>query len=67
MLAWPFGICNDELINKAFEVGYVATLTMERHHAISADNIRSLPRYLITHSDKGAFEKILINGNGFRG
>lgn len=67
MLAWPFGISNDELINKALEAGYVATFTMERHHASGADNIRSLPRYLITHSDKGAFGKILTNGNGSSG
>jgi peptidoglycan/xylan/chitin deacetylase (PgdA/CDA1 family) len=62
MLAWPFGICNDGLINKAFEVGYVATFTMERHHASTADNIRALPRYLITPSDRGAFGRILTDG-----
>ncbi len=60
MLAWPFGICNDDLINKALEAGYVATFTMDRHHVSAADNIRCLPRYLITHSDRGAFEKILF-------
>jgi len=64
MLAWPFGICNDELINKALEAGYVATFTMERRHACAIDNIRCLPRYLITHSDKGAFERILIPASG---
>ncbi len=65
MLAWPFGIYSDALIHKALEAGYVTTLTMERHHASTADPIRSLPRYLITHSDKGGFERILKNG--FRG
>ncbi len=59
MLAWPFGIFDDELIDKALEAGYVATFTMERRHACTTDNIRCLPRYLITHSDKGAFERIL--------
>lgn len=62
MLAWPFGICNDGLINKALEVGYVATFTMERHHASTADNVRALPRYLITPSDRGAFGRILAAG-----
>ncbi|HSB05064.1 MAG TPA: polysaccharide deacetylase family protein [Thermodesulfobacteriota bacterium] len=61
MLAWPFGICNDELIHKALEAGYMATFTMERRHASPTDHIRSLPRYLITHSDKGAFEKIVTD------
>ena len=63
MLAWPFGVYSDELIKKALEAGYVTTLTMERHHASTADHLRSLPRYLITHSDKGGFEKILKNGS----
>ncbi len=67
MLAWPFGICNDELINKAVGAGYVATFTMERHHASTTYNILSLPRYLITHSDRGALERILTNGNGSSG
>jgi peptidoglycan/xylan/chitin deacetylase (PgdA/CDA1 family) len=62
MLAWPFGICSDELINKALEAGYATTLTMERHHASTAQRIRALPRYLITDSNKGGFEKILKGG-----
>jgi peptidoglycan/xylan/chitin deacetylase (PgdA/CDA1 family) len=62
MLAWPFGIYNDHLIDKALEAGYVATFTMERHPVCSTDQLRSLPRYLMTHSDRGAFEKILISG-----
>ena len=65
MLAWPFGIYDDHLIDKALEAGYVATFTMERRSAWSTDAVRSLPRYLITHSDKGAFERIMISG--FRG
>jgi len=65
MLAWPFGIYNDHLIDKALKAGYVATFTMERHHVCATDPSRSLPRYLMTHSDKGAFERILISG--FRG
>ena len=63
MLAWPFGIYNDDLIDKALGVGYVATFTMERRHACITEKIRSLPRYLMTHSDKGAFERILVFGH----
>jgi peptidoglycan/xylan/chitin deacetylase (PgdA/CDA1 family) len=62
MLAWPFGISNDELIDKALASGYVATLTMERQPARITDSVRSLPRYLMTHSDKGAIERIMISG-----
>ncbi len=66
MLAWPFGICNPELIHKALEAGYVATFTMERRHASLNDSIESLPRYLITDLDQSAFERIRINGFGGR-
>jgi peptidoglycan/xylan/chitin deacetylase (PgdA/CDA1 family) len=62
LLAWPFGICDDELIRKASEAGYTATFTMQRRHAGDGGSIRSVPRYLITDPDRGAFERILTGG-----
>jgi peptidoglycan/xylan/chitin deacetylase (PgdA/CDA1 family) len=60
MLAWPFGIYDDDLIQKARETGYVATFTMERHPANSLDNVMALPRYLMTNGESGrAFTAIL--------
>jgi peptidoglycan/xylan/chitin deacetylase (PgdA/CDA1 family) len=60
MLAWPFGIYDDELIRKAAQAGYVATFTMERHHTNTSDNGMALPRYLITNADREkAFGRIL--------
>ncbi len=60
MLAWPFGIYDDELVHKAAQAGYVATFTMERHHTNTSDNGMALPRYLITNSDREkAFGRIL--------
>jgi len=60
MLAWPFGIYDDELIRKALEAGYLAALTMERHHANGSDHLMALPRYLILDRDRGkAFGRIL--------
>jgi len=47
MLAWPFGIYDEQLIKKATEVGYVAAFTMERREATLSDNPMALPRYLI--------------------
>jgi hypothetical protein len=65
MLAWPFGIYDDELIRKAVEVGYVAAFTMERHYASLSDNIMALPRYLMVNSDKPEInlERILARGS----
>jgi peptidoglycan/xylan/chitin deacetylase (PgdA/CDA1 family) len=51
MLAWPFGIYDDDLIRKAKEAGYVATFTMERHPASNDDNVVILPRFLITNGE----------------
>jgi peptidoglycan/xylan/chitin deacetylase (PgdA/CDA1 family) len=63
MLAWPFGIYDDELIRKAHEAGYVAAFTLKRRQAGASDNIMLLPRYLMTKADRGkAFERI-VGGN----
>jgi len=62
MLAWPFGIYDDDLVRKAKEAGYVATFTMERHPASKDDNVMILPRFLITNGEKGkAFGTILAD------
>ncbi len=47
MLAWPFGIYDEELMRKAKEAGYVAAFSMERRDANGNDNIMALPRYLM--------------------
>lgn len=61
MLAWPFGIYDDDLIHKAGEAGYVATFTMERHPATSSHNIRALPRYLMTNGETGKAFVIILS------
>ncbi|HEY3307821.1 MAG TPA: polysaccharide deacetylase family protein [Desulfuromonadaceae bacterium] len=67
LLAWPFGIFDDYLLKKAAEAGYVATFTIQAHHATSKDNIMTLPRYLLINSDKGkAFSQILEGNLGKR-
>jgi peptidoglycan/xylan/chitin deacetylase (PgdA/CDA1 family) len=60
MLAWPFGICDDELIRQAAGSGYIAAFTIERRHAAGGDNVMKLPRYLMRNTDRGkAFETLL--------
>jgi peptidoglycan/xylan/chitin deacetylase (PgdA/CDA1 family) len=60
MLAWPFGIYDDDLINQARQLGYIAGFTIERRHASRSDNLMALPRYLMTDEVKGAlFGKLL--------
>ena len=51
LLAWPFGIYDDQLIQKATAAGYIATFSIERRHATASDSILKLPRYLLIASD----------------
>jgi peptidoglycan/xylan/chitin deacetylase (PgdA/CDA1 family) len=65
MLAWPFGIYDDDLIQRAAKMGYVATFTMERHPASHLDNVMALPRYLMTDGERsGTFATILAGSPG---
>ncbi len=48
MLAWPFGVYDDELIAAASAAGYVAGFSLERRHPSAADRPLALPRYLMT-------------------
>jgi peptidoglycan/xylan/chitin deacetylase (PgdA/CDA1 family) len=77
MLAWPFGIHDPWLMNKAAKAGYTAAFTIERFPAGREDHPMALPRYLMIDADRGrAFEKIVNeyiitgkkgNGNGEKG
>ena len=62
MLAWPFGIYDDDLIARAVEAGYVATYTMERHPAGTLDKVMALPRYLMTSGDSGRIMTTILAG-----
>jgi hypothetical protein len=60
LLAWPFGIYDDELIQMAAHSGYVAAFTIERRAVREWDPIMALPRFLIEGSmDRRAFEHML--------
>ena len=63
MMAWPFGIYDDELMATARRDGYVAAFTLERRPVSKSDNLMALPRYLMTDTARGrAFER-LLSGN----
>jgi len=63
MLAWPYGIFDDYLLQKAASAGYVTTFTILGHHAGAGDTLMKLPRYLLINSDQGKiFAQILAGG-----
>jgi hypothetical protein len=60
LLAWPFGLYDDELIAMARESGYVAGFTLERRLVTSRERIMALPRFLVSDSASGrAFAAML--------
>ena len=50
LLAWPFGLYDDELIGMAREAGYVAAFTLDHRLVTPRENIMALPRFLVTGS-----------------
>jgi peptidoglycan/xylan/chitin deacetylase (PgdA/CDA1 family) len=63
LLAWPFGIYDDDLIRIARECGFVAGFTIEQRPVRRGDNVMALPRYLVTAAMKGReFEAVLRAG-----
>jgi peptidoglycan/xylan/chitin deacetylase (PgdA/CDA1 family) len=64
MLAWPFGIYDDDLIKTAVAAGYIAAVTLDRHHASLSDPLMALPRYLMTDADRGkVFARLLVRSS----
>lgn len=53
LIAWPFGIYDDELIGIARDAGYVAGFTLERRIVTPRESIMALPRFLVTDSASG--------------
>lgn len=60
VVAWPFGLHDDELLASARDSGYVAGLTLDRRLTHPDDDLLALPRFLVTDSARGrAFEAML--------
>jgi len=60
LLAWPFGIYDDDMLRRAAAAGYVGTFTIERRHATAGEQLMKLPRYLLINADQGkAFSQVL--------
>ena len=63
MLAWPFGIYDDDLMAKAKEAGYIAAFTIEGEREKHWGNPMKLPRYLLTNADRGKRFEMIFAGN----
>jgi len=63
LLAWPFGIHDDELEQAAQKAGYVAAFTIDRRPVTRAEKMMALPRFIVTDLDRGARFENLVQGN----
>lgn len=60
LLAWPFGIYDDDLIAAARKSGYLAGFTIERRKVSRQERVMAIPRFIVTDQDEGkAFEALL--------
>jgi len=53
VIAWPFGVYHEELLQIGVEAGYVAGVTLDRRVATANDPIMALPRFLVTDAASG--------------
>lgn len=53
VIAWPFGIYDDELIAMARDAGYAAGLTIDRRVWAAREPVMALPRFLVTDTAYG--------------
>lgn len=62
LLAWPFGIYDDELARAAEAAGYKAAFTIEQRPVSPSDRLMVLPRFLMTDADVGVrFERLICS------
>jgi peptidoglycan/xylan/chitin deacetylase (PgdA/CDA1 family) len=63
LLAWPFGIYDPGLMDKAAAAGYAAAFTIERHPVTRRDHPMALPRYLLADTDRGKIFEAILNAH----
>jgi peptidoglycan/xylan/chitin deacetylase (PgdA/CDA1 family) len=63
LLAWPFGIYDDELERAAAKAGYVAAFSIDRRNASKSENILAEPRYLMVNGDDTKGFVAIVSGH----
>jgi peptidoglycan/xylan/chitin deacetylase (PgdA/CDA1 family) len=53
VIAWPFGVYDEDLLQIGGDAGYVAGVTLDRRVATPSDHIMALPRLLVTDAASG--------------
>lgn len=64
LLAWSFGLFDEELEREASNAGYVAAFSIERRPVTGAERLMALPRFMILTSDGGSGFLGVVSGSG---
>lgn len=64
LLAWPFGLFDEDLERAASEAGYVAAFSIERRPVTRAERLMALPRYMIVAADGLSGFAEVVHGSG---
>jgi peptidoglycan/xylan/chitin deacetylase (PgdA/CDA1 family) len=62
VLAWPFGIYDDELEKNAAKAGYVMAFSIDRRNASLAEMAMAQPRYLMVNGDGTKNFEAIVTG-----
>jgi peptidoglycan/xylan/chitin deacetylase (PgdA/CDA1 family) len=53
VIAWPFGVYDEDLLQIGVDAGYRAGVTLDRRVATAEDPVMALPRFLVTDAAAG--------------
>jgi hypothetical protein len=62
VIAWPFGVSDEELLRLGADAGYGVGVTLDRRTVTAAARIIALPRVLITDAASGRTFAALLPG-----
>lgn len=63
LLAWPFGIYDDDLLQRAQDAGYTAAFTIDGRAARDQDRLLALPRFLMNNAQQGKVFAQIVGGH----
>jgi len=63
VLAWPFGIYDEELEREAAKAGYVMAFSIDRRNASKSEKMMAQPRYLMVNADNLKRFEAIVTGH----
>jgi peptidoglycan/xylan/chitin deacetylase (PgdA/CDA1 family) len=62
ILAWPFGIYDDDLEKDAAKARYIMALSIDRRNASKSEKVMAQPRYLMVNADNTKRFEAIVTG-----